>query len=666
MLTLLDTTLRDGSYVVDFRFTAMDTALIAGALDACGVPLIEVGHGIGMRAGTLAPSRSACTDLEYANAAASAVTRGKWGMFCIPGIAQLDDVDLLADAGAHFIRIGTNVTSVAEAAPFIARARARGLWVSANFMKTYALSPRAVAVEAMRAADFGADLVCIVDSAGGMLPDDVGAYSDATREAIRVPFGFHGHDNLGLAVANTLRAVQAGATVIDTSLRGMGRSAGNACTEMVLFALQRQGIDLGIDPISMLTIAEQRIDPMLRAHQSRDSIGIVSGFAQFHSSFLDRVYDAARAHDVDPRALIVSVSEEDKINAPVELVNRHAEQLATVRVATSWLMPDLPIVRPDLVGSLTALVQHVAQEAHSLARRRGKHSVFTIVQAWREASRSTVFRSLHEGATAVMASAEAATPAIAAQIAAAAQDYVDTILLDADSKTAQSAPIIDAVRAAVDARVVLLTYSDIEAWSRSIAHLVHSTITTQHGTVSQHGSIRLYSGDARTEVLGTRVAAALELRGVVVSQTATTPEAILVCCAPLPPSECAAWMQGVSHVIDGWIGALPSDVLEQAHSSGLSVQRVEMRAVMQAELLVAQAMHGAEAGRGTGTMDGVAVAAGGVIAPRGTVILDSLQAPSQVFGIADGGGLLVETRVLTAADRDNIRLVARRVALVGV
>lgn len=663
MLTLLDTTLRDGSYVVDFQFTAMDTALIAGALDACGVPLIEVGHGIGMRAGTLAASRSACTDLEYAHAAANAVTRGKWGMFCIPGIAQLDDVDLLADAGAHFIRIGTNVTSVAEAAPFVARAKERGLWVSANLMKTYALSPAAVAIEAKRAAEFGADLVCIVDSAGGMLPDDVAAYSDAMRDAIQVPFGFHGHDNLGLAVANTLRAVQAGATVIDTSLRGMGRSAGNACTEMVLFALQRQGIDIGIDPLSMLTIAEQRIDPMLRAHQSRDSIGMVSGFAQFHSSFLDRVYDAADRHEVDARALIIAVSHDDKVNAPASLVEHHAEALSRRGAAATHTASTLPTARAVLSGSIAEQSAQVAREAHSLARRRGKRTVFSIVQAWREPGRTVVFHSVHEGNQFVMASAEAATADDAARMAGAAQSYVDTILVDADVKSAASAGIVAQVRASVEARVAVLAYSDLDAWSRSIAHLVLAD-SKPRMTLPV---VRLVVGDARISRLGELVATALTLRGVTVHRSAIEPANTLVCCAPLSANAATAWMKGIDSVLDGWIGALPANALEQAHAAGIPVQRVDMRAVMQAEMLIAREMHDLfDHGRGAGVLDGVAVAAGGVIAPRGTVIVDSLQAPSRVFGMADGRGLLIDSGALSHDEQQSVQTVERRVALVGV
>ena len=86
---LLDTTLRDGSYVIDFQFTARDTAIIAAQLDDAGFELIEVGHGVGLGASEGGFGRAAETDEAYMVATAGAVKAGMWGMFCIPGIASL-------------------------------------------------------------------------------------------------------------------------------------------------------------------------------------------------------------------------------------------------------------------------------------------------------------------------------------------------------------------------------------------------------------------------------------------------------------------------------------------------------------------------------------------------------------------------------------------------
>lgn len=102
---ILECTLRDGSYVIDFQFNVDDTFRIAHRLDELGFPYIEVGHGIGLGASERGMGVAAATDEEYMMAARDAVTRGKWGMFCIPGIAKLSHLDLAAQYGMGFVRV---------------------------------------------------------------------------------------------------------------------------------------------------------------------------------------------------------------------------------------------------------------------------------------------------------------------------------------------------------------------------------------------------------------------------------------------------------------------------------------------------------------------------------------------------------------------------------
>ena len=93
---ILDCTLRDGSYANNFSFTSADTAVICRRLEKAGIKLIEVGHGVGLNASNVGHGRATQTDEEYMEAAAGAVKDARWGMFCIPGIARLEDVDLAA------------------------------------------------------------------------------------------------------------------------------------------------------------------------------------------------------------------------------------------------------------------------------------------------------------------------------------------------------------------------------------------------------------------------------------------------------------------------------------------------------------------------------------------------------------------------------------------
>lgn len=336
---ILDCTLRDGSYAIGFQFSAADTVEIATALDEAAIPYIEVGHGIGLGASESGKTAAAATDSQYMVAAAEAVRTGMWGMFCIPGIARLDHLRIAADHGMGFVRIGTDVTEVDASEPFIELARSLGLRVFSNFMKSYASEPEEFAALVHRSAEYGAELVYLVDSAGGMLPNEVRNYVQAAAShAPEVALGFHGHNNLGLAVANSLVCVEEGAAMIDVSLQGFGRSAGNTPTEQFIGCLLRTGLDLPWDPLFIMDIGEQFIRPLM-GRRGMSSLDVIAGQALFHSSHMPSVLELAKRYRVDPRALVLAICEVDKINLTAHIAEDLAARLSrteTLGRPVSW------------------------------------------------------------------------------------------------------------------------------------------------------------------------------------------------------------------------------------------------------------------------------------------------------------------------------------------
>jgi 4-hydroxy-2-oxovalerate aldolase len=250
-----------------------------------------------------------------------------WGMFCIPGVAKLEDVDLAASFGMRFLRVGTDVADVPDSAPFIERAKSHGMFVCANYMKSYVVEPAEFARKAKMSEKFGADVVYVVDSAGGMLTRDMEAYFRAVQDSCNVAIGFHGHDNLGLGVANAIRAVELGAEIIDASLQGMGRSAGNTPTELFIVVMERLGVPLGFDPLRVMDIGEKYIKPLVQ-RQGLNSLDVVAGFAQFHSSYMGVIREFSSKFGVDPRKLIIALCERDRVNAPRAIVEELARALS--------------------------------------------------------------------------------------------------------------------------------------------------------------------------------------------------------------------------------------------------------------------------------------------------------------------------------------------------
>ena len=323
---ILETTLRDGSYAINFSFTSSDTALICEELENAGFEYIEIGHGVGLNAGNSGYGQPAQTDEEYMIAADSVLKNAKYGMFCIPGIARLEDIDICAQHNMGFIRIGTNVTEIEKSKPFIKKAKDSGLLVTANYMKSYALSPSKFASKVKLSEKYGVDIVYIVDSAGGMFKEDIRKYFKEVRKISDIPLGFHGHDNLSLGVSNSLEAIDLGFEFIDSSLQGLGRSAGNPATEILVASLIKKGYELNVDFIRLLAIGQKYILPLISS-SGRSSLDIVSGFADFHSSYMGYIQKYATKYHVNPVLLIIGISKIDKVNLDEKVLERVAKSL---------------------------------------------------------------------------------------------------------------------------------------------------------------------------------------------------------------------------------------------------------------------------------------------------------------------------------------------------
>jgi 4-hydroxy 2-oxovalerate aldolase len=335
---LLDCTLRDGSYALHFGFTAAQTTQITHALIKQGIAWVEVGHGVGLGASQQGYGQAAESDLHYAQAAQAGLlqagttpTLAQWGMFAIPGIARLDDITMAADEGMGFVRLGISLDKLEHLPTFAHHARKLGLITICNVMKSYTMPSDGFARLAQRAVDEGCDGVYLVDSAGGMRPDEVLTYLTALKRTCpQTLIGFHGHNNLGLAVANALIAWQHGASLVDTSLQGLGRSAGNTPTEQLACVLKRLDPDFTIDPLALMQMAADWVQPLTQGmvQPGLDAVDMTCGLAQFHSSYLPVLEAAAAEHQADLKRLILAVAEVDPLNAPDPLVYRLAKQLA--------------------------------------------------------------------------------------------------------------------------------------------------------------------------------------------------------------------------------------------------------------------------------------------------------------------------------------------------
>ncbi|MFX1451340.1 MAG: 4-hydroxy-2-oxovalerate aldolase, partial [Promethearchaeota archaeon] len=262
----------------------------------------------------------------YMDAANEVLKDALFGMFCIPGIAELKNIETAADHNMGFIRIGTNVTEVQNSEEYIKLAKDYGMFVCANFMKSYTLPPEKFVEKVKLSEKYGADMIYLVDSAGGMFPNEIKNYYNQIRKHSDIVLGFHGHNNLGIAIANSLFCVDLGFEFIDTSLQGIGRSSGNASTELITAALIKRNFNIDLDLLKLLEIGHKFIQPLLK-NQGCMPLDVIAGFCDFHSSYMHHIQKFSTKYKVNPAILIIEWSKIDKINVDDDKLEEVAKKI---------------------------------------------------------------------------------------------------------------------------------------------------------------------------------------------------------------------------------------------------------------------------------------------------------------------------------------------------
>ncbi|WP_338827524.1 4-hydroxy-2-oxovalerate aldolase [Neomoorella thermoacetica] len=328
---VVDTTLRDGSHAVSHQFTAEQIAAIAGGLDAAGVEYIEISHGDGLAGSSYNYGWSAVSEKELLKAASKVIKKGKLTVLLLPGIGTVEDLKMAADCGAKVVRVATHVTEADIGEQHIGMAKKLGMMAVGFLMMCHMAPPEKVVEQAKLFESYGADYINIADSAGAMLPEDVKARVGAVVEAVKVPVGFHAHNNLTMATANALAAVEAGATFLDGACRGLGAGAGNAQTEALVGVLQKKGYQTGIDFYKVMDVAEEIVEPIMHRPQVVRNAPLMLGYAGVYSSFLLHTYRAAEKFNLDPRDILVELGRRRMVGGQEDMIVDVAYQLAQKR-----------------------------------------------------------------------------------------------------------------------------------------------------------------------------------------------------------------------------------------------------------------------------------------------------------------------------------------------
>jgi 4-hydroxy 2-oxovalerate aldolase len=330
---ITDSSLRDGSHAKRHQFTEGDVGRIVAALDHAGVPVIEVSHGDGLGGSSFNYGFSHTDERILIKRAVDTSRRAKIACLMLPGVGTKDDISAVADLGVSIIRIATHCTEADVSEQHFGLARELGLETVGFLMMAHSQPPEVLAKQARIMVDSGCQCAYVVDSAGALVLDEAAdrVASLVAEVGSEAQVGFHGHENLGLGVANTVLAIRAGASQVDGCTRRFGAGAGNTPTEVLAAVLDHLGIRTGINVLAIIDAAEDVVRPVMDEECTLDRMSILMGYAGVYSSFLKHAYRAAERYGVPGAEILLECGRQRLVGGQEDQIIQIAAELAKSR-----------------------------------------------------------------------------------------------------------------------------------------------------------------------------------------------------------------------------------------------------------------------------------------------------------------------------------------------
>lgn len=316
---LYDATLREGAQSAGAAFSVLDKLHIVEILDELGIPYIEAGN----------PGSNAKDAQLYERLKERKLKNSKivaFGATCRPGLKPEEDLNMQAllaaesEAVAIFGKswdyhvdivlrcsLEENLNIIKRSIRFLKEQSKEVVYDAEHFFDgcknnlSYAISTIQAAEEA------GADWICLCDTNGGITMEELELYFQKAKDSVKTPLGIHAHNDSGLALANSLKAVRLGADMAQCTLGGLGERCGNADLFTVLCDLQlKYGYDC-IEPEKLKTLAPMaaKLNELMNRRPNRAAPYVgSSAFAHKAGMHVDAVLKASNTFEhIDPALL---------------------------------------------------------------------------------------------------------------------------------------------------------------------------------------------------------------------------------------------------------------------------------------------------------------------------------------------------------------------------
>ena len=324
---ITDSSLRDGNHSVKHTISLDSIARYCQFADRAGVPIVEVGHGNGLAASSLLVGKSVNTDEEMLTTARKNLKNSKLGIHMIPGLATLEHTRKAIDLGVDVVRVATHCTEATLSKSHIEALAKVNVEVFGVLMMSALITPLELLEQAKIMEGYGAKAIIIMDSTGTYLPFDVQQRIALLTSNLNIAVGFHAHNNLGCAVANSLTAVEFGADYIDGCIRGFGAGAGNAPLEILIPVLEQTGFQVGINFQETIKEADNVMNYLVPSAPITTPINILTGLKKLFSGFEKPIVSASKLYGIEYSSLIFELGNRKLVAGQEDLILEVAQKL---------------------------------------------------------------------------------------------------------------------------------------------------------------------------------------------------------------------------------------------------------------------------------------------------------------------------------------------------
>jgi 4-hydroxy-2-oxovalerate/4-hydroxy-2-oxohexanoate aldolase len=317
-----DMCLRDGMHAKREQISTEQMCTFASAMEHAGVPMIQVSHGAGLGGNSLQHGFAPHSNEEYWDAVAPVLVKTVMSVLLIPGLGTMNELRSAHAHGVRSVHVATHSTEADTSPQHIACGRELGMDTSGFLMMAHLNTPQGLAEEAQKMESYGAQTVYVTDSAGYMLPEDVTACVMALRDSLdaNTEIGFHGHNNLGMGIANSIAAVRAGASRVDCSVAGLGAGAGNTPLEAFVAVCDRMGIETGCDMFALMDMAEDLVFPMMDHVVRIDRSSLTLGYAGVYSTFLLHANRLGEKYGIAPKDILLELGRKKMVGGQEDMI----------------------------------------------------------------------------------------------------------------------------------------------------------------------------------------------------------------------------------------------------------------------------------------------------------------------------------------------------------